>query len=287
MKYNKNFIAALMAALLLFSSSACSKKPKAEPEFDPYEGMVQVSNGMGGLMWAPIYESLAVNSYDAGSFYADGAFLNYSDPNVHTVRGIDVSFYQKTIDWDLVAQDGISFAMIRAGYRGTTVGNISADEMFLQNIEGALNAGLDVGVYFFSQAVTPEEAIEEADFVLELVSGYELSMPIAFDWENEGNNDARTDNLSGSVLTDCALAFCERISNAGYEPAIYFYRKLGYYEYNLDKIAHIKFWVAAPGEYPDFYYDHYMWQYSFTGKVNGIDEPVDLNMYFEQYSSLA
>jgi len=278
-------IAALISTLILLS--ACSKKPTPKPEPNPHEGMVQVSNGMGGLMWAPIFENLDLNKYDADSFYSDGAFLNYSDPEFSVAKGIDVSFYQKSIDWNLVAQNDIDFAMIRAGFRGTTVGNISVDEMFFQNIEGALNAGLDVGVYFFSQAVNTQEAIEEAEFVLDLVSDYNISLPIAFDWENEGRGDARTDNLPGSLLTDCALAFCDRISSAGYEPAVYFYKKLGYYEYDLDKIADIKFWVAAPGEYPDFYYDHFMWQYSFTGNVNGIDEPVDLNLYFEKNPSLA
>ena len=286
MKYIKKIAALFLLTSMLTSLHACSKKP--EPTVNPYEGMVQVSNGMGGLMWAPIYENLALNNYDSASFYSDGSFINYEDPNFQVMRGIDVSVHQESINWELVADDGISFAMIRAGYRGYTVGQLNTDETFYQNIEGALAAGLKVGVYFFSQAVTADEAVEEADFLLSLIEDYDISMPVAFDWEYvESENGARSDDISGDVLTRCARAFCDRIRSAGYDPAVYFDKRLGYYEYNLDQLSDVKFWVVALGESPDFYYDHYMWQYSFTGQVSGINMDVDLNLCFVQSDSVS
>jgi lysozyme len=157
------------------------------------------------------------------------------------------------------------------------------DEMFRSNIEGALAAGLQVGVYFFSQAVNAEEAREEAGFILELIKDYDVTFPVAFDWERiEGETESRTYDLPGETLTDCALAFCETVKDAGYEPAVYFYRDLGYNEYDLNRLKGLKFWVGAVGGYPDFYYEHQIWQYSFTGTVDGIGGGVDLNMCFTE-----
>lgn len=269
----------------IFFLTACGKEKNSIelPTVDPHEGMVEVSNGVGGYMWVPAYDALPVCTYDSQNIVQDGAFLDYEDEQYTALRGIDVSFYQKEIDWNLVKQDGIDFAMIRVGYRGYTAGTIEADATYIQNIEGAVAAGIQVGVYFFSQAISPEEAKEEAQFVLDAIAGYPITMPVAFDWERiDDIEGARTDDVTGTVLTECALAFCQVIQDAGYEPAVYFYRRLGYYEYNLEKIQHLKFWVAAVGDEIDFYYDHYMWQYSFTGKVSGIEEDVDLNLCFEK-----
>ena len=128
----------------------------------------------------PNLDIIPGNSYDADEFYLEDGFLRYGEDSR---VGIDVSSHQGEIDWEAVATSGVEFAIIRAGYRGYSEGELFVDPFFFENIEGALENGLDVGVYFFSQALNTEEALEEAEFLLEAVEGYELALPVVFDWE--------------------------------------------------------------------------------------------------------
>ena len=178
-----------------------------------------------------------------------------------------------------MAADGIDFAILRLGYRGYTEGGLFMDQKFSQNLQGALEAGLDVGVYFFSQAITPEEAEAEAAYILNAVEGYEITYPIAFDWETMApGNNARTNGLDGETLTRCAAAFCEKIEGAGYCPAVYFNQSLGYLHYDLRDLTDYDLWLAEYDSKPDFYYHFDLWQYSHTGTVAGIEGSVDLDL---------
>lgn len=219
--------------------------------------------------------------WDSTLFYtaADGR-LRYNDSGVKTLTGIDVSEHQNDIDWALVAADGIDFAMIRAGRRGTTEGGLFADDYFVQNIEGALKNGIPVGVYFYSQAVSVEEAQEEADYLLKLLAGYDVTYPVVFDWEIVGGEDARTYSVSRQTLCKCAEAFCDKVEAAGYDAMIYFTQYLGYRKYILRALADYGFWYAEYKPTPGFPYDFDMWQYSCTGTVSGIQGEVDLNLLF-------
>lgn len=196
--------------------------------------------------------------------------------------GIDVSSHQGTIDWKAVAGDGVEFAIIRVGFRGYDQGELNMDKTFAYNIKGALDAGLEVGAYFFSQAITPQEAVEEADFVLEALEGYDLTYPVVFDWEpiKPGKN-ARTDGLDGKTLTECARAFCDRIRAGGREPMVYTNQDMGYLSFRLYQLTGIPLWLAEYDTAPDFYYAFRLWQYSNTGKVAGIKNQVDLNLDFQ------
>ena len=140
------------------------------------------------------------NSYDPAGFYEEGGFKHYKSEDTLASVGVDVSSHQQEIDWELVAANGVEFAMIRVGYRGYTEGEIQPDDYFVQNIEGARAAGLDVGVYFFSQALDEQEAIDEANYVLEQIKDYPLSYPVIFDWEDI-QADARTDGMDSVQLT--------------------------------------------------------------------------------------
>lgn len=142
---------------------------------------------------ADLEPTVAENSYDPAGFYEEGGFKRYKSADTIASVGVDVSSHQQDIDWELVAANGVEFAMIRVGYRGYTEGEIQPDDYFTQNIEGALAAGLDVGVYFFSQALDEKEAIDEANFVLESIKDYPLSYPVIFDWEDHsgGRPDRR------------------------------------------------------------------------------------------------
>ena len=225
-------------------------------------------------------EGVPVNPYDRDAFVLDDrGRLSYAVDGVSARTGVDVSVYQQDIDWQAVAADGVDFAMIRLGYRGYTEGGLMMDERFEENIQGALDAGLEVGIYFFSQAVTPQEAQAEAAFVLNAIRDYEVTYPVAFDWEPiTGDHAARTSGLSGETLTQCALAFCAEIEIAGYTPAVYFNQDLGYLHYDLGELDGQTLWLAEYGSSPDFYYAFHLWQYTHTGQVAGIQGDVDLNL---------
>ncbi len=226
----------------------------------------------------PSEPELLKNPYDSGDFgYSDG-FLTCKSGKA--VLGVDVSSHQGTIDWQKVSQDGMEFAMVRLGYRGWGNGKMEADTMAKTNLQGAKNAGLQVGAYFYSQAVTVEEALEEAEFVLDMLDGMALSMPVVFDWEIF-SQDGRTSNVDAATAQACAVAFCQAIRQAGYEPMVYFNLDIGKHKFDLLSLQQqgIGFWLAL---YEDMTYPYRvdMWQYTQGGKVKGIEGNVDINLYF-------
>lgn len=229
----------------------------------------------------PIDDSLKRHTHDVSLISWQGSRAVYTG-NIETLTGIDVSYYQKNIDWNAVASDGIDFAFIRAGYRGYSQGSLNEDECFRQNISGSINAGISTGVYFFSQAISEEEAREEARYVLSLISGYNVTWPIVFDWEPVSDSSARTNNLDGATLTKCAIAFCEVIEDAGYTPMVYFNKSVGYLKYDLRQIQNYEIWFAQYVTDPDYLYDYQIWQYG-SGSVKGISGACDLNIAFKRY----
>lgn len=267
-------IFAVLAAIAAFAALA------AGCGADPHAGMVSVSDGKGGEMWVPLYKDIPVSTFTSEDFSIDGEHVDYDGDDFTALRGIDVSEHQKEIDWEAVKSDGVEFAVIRAGYRGYSEGQLYVDEYFRQNIEGAKNAGIKVGVYFFSQATSVDEATEEAEYLIELLSGYEIDMPVFFDWEPIYDEGSRTQDMDDATLTDCCIAFSNVIRSAGYEPGVYFYRTLGYNDYELDRLTDITFWAAAPGNYSDFYYAHTFWQYSYDAVISGIEGATDLDLMF-------
>ena len=213
-----------------------------------------------------------------GVFYLEDRYLKYTgDEPSHL--GIDVSAYQNQINWEKVANSGIEFAMIRIGYRGYTTGVIEQDTFFQQNLNGAKNAGLQVGAYFFSQAITEDEAEEEAKFALKCLNGQTLTYPVIFDWESI-ENTARTDQMDQVTLSRCAQTFCRVLEEGGYEAGIYFNQEFGYQQYDLVSLEDYFFWLAEYNVPPTFAYNFTLWQYSDEGVVPGIETKVDLDMSF-------
>ena len=141
-----------------------------------------------------------------------------------------------------------------------------------------MDAGRETGVYFFSQAVTVEEAREEAQFLLDMLKDFDFNGPVVFDWENIDYDTARTDGVGSAMVTAMANAFCQEVESAGYQPMIYFNRYIAYLIYELGGVADYPFWIAEYGETPEFYYDYQIWQYTDSGKVDGISGPVDMNI---------
>lgn len=259
-------LTALFALLLL---SSCALLPEQEL-YTTYHGLP-----------VPVQRGVEKSCFSEADFVsADDGSVTYVGTAERTMAVIDVSTHQGKVDWNRVAGAGIGGVMIRVGFRGYKSGEIEEDRRFARNIEDALGAGLKVGVYFYSQAVNEEEAREEAAFVLERVKKYELSMPVAFDWENGSFEDARTDVVSNEELTALTLAFCREIENAGYRPIVYFNQELAYMRYDLRAISNYGFWIAQYSEWPSFYYRSELWQYTNKGRVDGIKGKVDLDIWF-------
>lgn len=201
------------------------------------------------------------------------------DPDDESRLGIDVSEHQKNVDWEQVKASGVDFVMIRLGYRGYTEGRLYMDSYFAQHYRGARDAGLDVGVYFFSQAITPSEARSEARFLLAVLGWRTLEMGIAYDWEFV-TGDARTGDIDGQTMTQCAIAFCDTVKAAGHRPWVYFNQYQADNYYDLEALNQYAFWFAKYAEEMDFPLQVDMWQYTGSGSVPGIDVPVDINIYW-------
>lgn len=236
----------------------------------------------------PKHEDVSESSLDPMLFsFDEKGRAVYSDSSRRTYTGIDVSVFQGDIDWNAVAADGIDFAMLRIGYRGYgKKGIMGIDDNFYKNYHAATDAGLSVGVYFYSQAVNTAEAREEALYVLDALGELTLDYPVAYDWEYVENDDARTKDMTSDAITQCALAFCDEIEKAGRTAIIYFNREIGYFEYDLKVLENYDFWLAEYENYPTFLYAYKMWQYTDAGKVDGIDGEVDINISIKDYSAI-
>lgn len=219
------------------------------------------------------------NPYGPEDFTYDGAYLTcLAGP---TSLGVDVSAHQHQIDWAQVKEAGMEFAMIRIGYRGTTSGGVYADEWAEANLQGAKAAGLKVGVYFFSQAVTAEEAAEEAEFCVSFLTDHEIDLPVVYDWEYTGD-DTRTANMDEPTLMACIEAFCQAVKDAGYDPMIYFNPHLELSLLDLENLLEYPFWLAMYTDQMTYPYAVEMWQYTSSGAVPGIEGDVDINLWFNE-----
>ncbi len=267
-------VAAVFAALWFGFELLGRPQEAPQPETEEETGTPQVSTGPESL-----FPGLPASEYDVTAFRWEGNYLVYDGPETAR-RGIDVSAHQQEIDWAAVAADGVEFAMLRVGYRGYTEGTTYLDERFYDNVAGCRDNGIAVGVYFFSQAISVEEALEEADITLRAIEGLDITYPVVYDWENVHQSDARTANLDDETLTDCAAAFCQAVEDAGYTAAVYFNQAYGYGHFNLLELQDYVFWLAQYADAPDFYYDYQIWQYTNAGQVAGIEGDVDLNLSF-------
>ncbi len=194
--------------------------------------------------------------------------------------GIDVSKWNGSIDWDAVKNSGVSYVIIRCGYRGSTNGKLVVDPKYEANIKGATAAGLKVGVYFFSQAVNEVEAVEEASMVLDLIKGYKLTYPVFLDVETSGG---RGDKIDKETRTAVCKAFCETIRNANYTAGIYSNKQWLENKLNAAELGSYKIWLAQYAAEPTYRGEYDMWQYTAKAQVNGISGDVDMNISYLGY----
>lgn len=224
--------------------------------------------------------TLPPSVYSPEDFHQEGAYLTCNAGS--TGLGIDVSSHQGEIDWQAVADAGVEFAFVRLGYRGYDSGTLQEDACAQQNLHGAKKAGIPVGAYFFSQAVSPEEAAQEATYALEILGQAQLELPLVYDWEYISAS-ARTGSVDKKTLTDCTLAFCQAVEAAGYEAMIYANTDQITRRLDMEKLEGYPLWLAKYDLQQDFPCKADLWQYTDEGKVPGISGKVDINLMFTEY----
>ena len=276
----------LLAVLTFLSLSYFEENPKdrlASQDEDPLElpeDSEPPAEETAPLPTEPPLLNLPLNPYSELDFQFEGRYLKCL--RTETITGIDVSAHQQEVDWASVKASGVEYAMIRIGYRGYESGKLVLDPYAEANLVGAAEAGIETGVYFFSQALSVEEAQEEAEFVLDAIQDYEISMPVVYDWENVHDANARTNGMDARTLTDCALTFLKCIGEAGYTPMIYFNSYQSQNLLYLEELKDYDFWLAMYTSRMDFPYRVKMWQYTDQGRVPGISGNADINIYFPE-----
>ncbi len=261
-----------------------SQMEEQEPDQADDAPLLQFTDAAGAEYEAAINQNVTPHTYDwEGLQREEGRLYYYEEGELKSRTGIDVSRYQAEVNWHEVKQSGVDFAFIRLGYRGYgEEGEIQLDPAYESHVTAAAAAGIDVGVYFFSQAVSEEEALEEAEFVLAHLDDKAVSLPVVFDPEEIKGDDARTDDVTGEQFTSNAIVFCERIREAGYEPMIYTNIYWEMMVFDMEQLEDYEIWYADYEQLPQTPYQFRCWQYSDQGTVAGITGPVDLNIWFDQ-----
>lgn len=245
----------------------------------------KIINDSGKEEWVLISPYLDKNTYDFSNLVSHSGLMRYyKDGEEVSFVGVDISKYQDHVDFNKLKKAGIDFCMIRVGARGYGTGQLILDENFQDNIKRATDAGLEVGVYFFSQAITEEEVMEEANMVLEYITDYEVSYPIAFDMEYIENDTARVEQLSKKEKTEIAKTFMDTVKAAGYTPILYGKKEWLIKKLDLSDLEEYDVWLSQYEDIPDYPYKFSMWQYTNQGTVDGISGKVDLNISFIDYS---
>lgn len=256
---------------------------KPDPSTDGKHTLIQYADGEEE--WVLISPYLPKHEYDFTKLVCQSDLMKYyEDGRQVSYVGIDISKEQDYIDFVKVKKAGINFVMIRVGARGYGSGQLVLDEYFSDNIKRATDAGLEVGVYFFSQAINENEAVEEANMVLEQIKDYKITYPIAFDMEYIPNDTARIDNLSKTEKTAIAQKFLDTVMNAGYKPMIYGNKEWLIKQVDMSKLTGYDVWLAQEEDIPDYPYKFAMWQYDTDATIDGIAGYTNLNISFIDYS---
>jgi len=233
------------------------------------------------------YGQIPRNSYDPDNYTIEDGFVAYynSDGKKISHVGVDLSYHNGKVDWNALAASPVEFVMLRCGYRGTTEGGLIEDENFRSYAQEANERGIDMDVYFFSQAINETEAVAEAEYVLKLIEDYDISYPVAFDTEYVDGEENRFNqaDLSREELTNITLAFLRRIEEAGYYPMVYASENWLRRRLDVAALADYDLWAPQYNEENDFMYDFTIWQYTESGSVPGVEGVCDINISFVDY----
>lgn len=273
----KNLILLFISAAIFFFSCASSTKiPKLNDDeifFVDYFGDEQIQK---------IDPNVKKCTFNKKLFKRKKYKMLYKDDSYIVRQGVDISRHDGIVNWLELKNAGFDFVILRCAYRGYQTGILHVDEHFYNNLHGALLAGFDVGVYVFSQAINEEEALEEADLVLQLIKGYNITLPVVFDPENVGWEWARTDEISGEQFTKNTIAFCEKVKNAGYTPMIYSNLTWQTMRLDLSQLTQYKMWYADYNKIPETPYHFEYWQHYSPMKVPGVKKPCDVNIMIKK-----
>ena len=257
--------------------------PEDDPSTDGKHTLVVLDDGKEE--WVMINQYLPKHEYDFTKLVCQSDIMKYyADGRQVSFVGVDVSKLQDYVDYTKVKKAGIDFVMVRVGARGYSSGQLILDDYYSENIKRACDAGLQVGVYFFSQAISKEEAIEEANLVIDSIKDHTITYPIAFYMDGITGDVSRIDRLSKQEKTTIAKAFMDTVGNAGYIPMLYGDKEYLLKQVDLSKLTAYDIWLAQLRDIPDYPYRFTMWQYSTKGYVDGIAGSVNMNVSFIDYT---
>jgi len=236
--------------------------------------------------WVDINPYLTKNSYDyTGLVYQYPIMKYYEDSEKVSKVGVSVSADDGDINFQKLKKAGVDFVMVRIGSRGYGSGDLLADDMFYENVNKATEAGMDFGVTFYSQAITKEEALEEADRVIEGLQGFTVVYPVAFDMEYVKNDTARVQGLSREQKTEIAKTFMDAVQQVGYKVILYGDKEWLIRKLDLTKLIAYDVWLSQEQDTPDYPYKYTMWEYTKNAKIDGMEEPAHLCVCLIDYAS--
>ena len=257
----------------------------AEPDPGTDGNHTLIINDSGEEEWVPIDNKLTRHTYDLKSFACQADFMKYyKDGKVISYLGVDISEKQGYVDFNKVKKAGIDFCMIRVGARGYGTGQLFLDENFTDNMKRALDAGLEVGVYFYSQAITEDEVLEEVMLLLDCIKEYDVTYPVAFQMEYVENDTARVEQISKTTKTELAQIFLGTVQSSGYTPMLYGKKEWLLKKVDMAKLSNFEVWLSQNEKQPDYPYQFGMWQYTNRAVVDGISGSVNLNISLIDYS---
>lgn len=261
------------------------KKDEEDEKDEEEETRIQVKHADGTKEWVDINEDISRNKYDLSKLTYQKPFMNYyEDGKLVSKCGVDISANQGDVDFGKLKSAGCDFVMLKVGARGYSSGNIVSDENFQDNLKAAKKAGLDIGVYFCSQAVSKAEAREEADELLDAISGSSVKYPVAFVMETVDDDMARIESLDMADRTQVAKAFMDRVEDAGYKPMIYGDKEWLLTMVDMENLQDYDVWFAQDSDEPEYPYEFGMWQYDSDASVKGISGDATMIMSFKDYA---
>lgn len=254
-----------------------------DPSMDGKHTLITYADGTEE--WVLISPYLPKHEYDFTKLVCQSDIMKYYvDGKQASFVGADISKNQDYVDFIKVKKAGVDYVMLRVGARGYGTGQLVLDDYFAENMKRATDAGLEIGVYFFSQAITVEEAVEEANMVLQNLAEYSITYPVGYDMEYVANDTARIESLSRTEKTNIAKAFLDTIENAGYKTILYGNKQWLIKEIDMSKLTDYDIWLSQIQDIPDYPYQFTMWQYSNKASIDGIAGYTNLNISFIDYS---
>ncbi len=262
-----------------------AEETKEEEENMNHDAQTLITRADGTEEWVDLNEELAKNEYSKSRFvYKDPIMSYYLDGKETSWCGVDISSKQGVVDFKKLKKAGCDFVMIKVGGRGYSSGEIVLDEKLKDYMTGAQNAGLDIGVYFFSQAITEDEVEEEVETLLEAIKDYSVKYPVVYQMQEIEGDIARVDSLDMDSRTEFTKLFLSEVEDAGYKPMLYGNKEWLVTKIDLEALAEYDVWLSQEADTPDYPYEFKMWQYEKTGKISGISEETGLNICFVDYA---